>query len=173
MRPFCAFLVETGLRVGEAIALEWPQVHLKKGDTYVTVKAGNAKSGKSRSVPLTDRAQALLSEIKGRQGLVFRNADGGRLYHTWLCQQHVQVRELLAFPADFVLHSLRHTFGTRLGNAGAEAFAIMQLMGHSTVTVSQKYVHPSTESKRRAIELMSAASEVPTKVPTPLKAVKG
>jgi integrase len=159
MRTFCAFLVETGLRVGEAIALEWRQVYLKTGDAYITVKAGHAKNGKARSVPLTRRAQALLAAISGRQSLVFGNSEGVRLYHTWLCQQHVRVRELLGFPVDFVLHSLRHTFGSRLGNAGAEAFAIMNLMGHSSVTVSQKYVHPSTESMRRAIELMGAASD--------------
>jgi hypothetical protein len=44
---------------------------------------------------------------------------------------------------DWVLKFFCHTFGTRLGETGADAFAIMQLMGHSTVTVSQRYVHPS------------------------------
>lgn len=44
------------------------------------------------------------------------------------------------------MHSLRRTFGTRLGEAGADAFTIMRLMGHSSVTVSQRYVHPSPET---------------------------
>jgi hypothetical protein len=55
-------------------------------------------------------------------------------------------------PHKFVLHSLRHTFGTRLGEAGADAFTIMRLMGHSSVTVSQRYVHPTPESLERAVE---------------------
>jgi len=59
-------------------------------------------------------------------------------------------------PDDFVLHSLRHTFGTRLGEAGADAFTIMKLMGHSTVIVSQRYVHPSPESIERAFEKLEA-----------------
>ena len=42
---------------------------------------------------------------------------------------------LLNVPADFVLHSLRHTFATRLGESGADAFTIMRLRGHSRVTV--------------------------------------
>jgi integrase len=58
--------------------------------------------------------------------------------------------------ADFVLHSFRHTYGTRLGEAGADAFTIMKLMGHSSVTVSQKYVHPSPESMERAVERLQA-----------------
>jgi len=55
-----------------------------------------------------------------------------------------------------VLHSLRHTFGTRLGEAGADAFTIMRLMGHSTMTVSQRYVHPSPEAVELAYERLTA-----------------
>jgi integrase len=61
-------------------------------------------------------------------------------------------------PADFVLHSFRHTFGTRLGETGADAFTIMRLMGHSTVTVSQRYVHPSPEVMENAVARMEASN---------------
>jgi hypothetical protein len=67
-----------------------------------------------------------------------------------LGHQQKRVRELLKFAADFVHHSLRHTFGTRLGEAGADAFTIMRLMGHSSVTVSRRYVHPSPEGVKLA-----------------------
>jgi len=63
---------------------------------------------------------------------------------------------LLKLPNEFVPHSLRHTFGTRLGEAGADAFTIMKLMGHSTITVSQRYVHPSPESVELAVGRMEA-----------------
>ncbi len=56
----------------------------------------------------------------------------------------------LKLPKEFAPHSLRHTFGTRLGESGADAFTIMRLMGHSSVIVSQRYVHPSPESVERA-----------------------
>ena len=69
-----------------------------------------------------------------------------------LAHQHGRVRTLLKLPVDFVLHSLRHSYGTRLGEAGADAFTIMRLMGHSTVTVSQRYVHPSPEAVELAFE---------------------
>ena len=51
-----------------------------------------------------------------------------------------------------MLHSLRHAFLTRLGEAGVDAFTIMRIAGHSTITVSQKYVHPSTEAMERAFD---------------------
>jgi integrase len=168
MRRFCSFLIETGLRVGEGLTLEWPQVKLREKPGFITVRGAHAKSGKARSVPLTRKARIVLESLEGRHGLVFRNADGAALYHTWLDQQHAAVRQLLGFPADFVIHSLRHTFGTRLGETGAESFTIMTLMGHSTVIVSQKYVHPSTQSMKSAIDRMDAAS-VPTNPPTELK----
>jgi integrase len=66
---------------------------------------------------------------------------------------------MLTLPEDFVLHSLRHTFGTRLGEAGADAFTIMKLMGHSTVTVSQKYVHPSPEFLETAMTRLQALNQ--------------
>jgi len=41
---------------------------------------------------------------------------------------------------------------TRLGEAGVDAFTIMRIAGHSSITVSQRYVHPSPESLERAFE---------------------
>ncbi len=76
------------------------------------------------------------------------------------------------FGAEFVIHSLRHTFGTRLGESGADAFTIMKLMGHSSVTVSQKYVHPTPENLERAMQRLEARNqdmkrkEAPTISPT-------
>ena len=109
-------------------------------------------------VPLTDRAAEILKKRHERSEVVFRNLDGAPFYHTWLDQQHAAVRATLKLPADFVLHSLRHTFGTRLGESGADAFTIMKLMGHSTITVSQKHVHPSTDAMKAAIRGMSEAA---------------
>ena len=71
------------------------------------------------------------------------------------------------------------TYGTRLGKAGADAFTIMRLMGHSSVTVSQRYVHPSPESVENAVGRMEALSErkrlevgIPTGIPVALANVK-
>ena len=76
--------------------------------------------------------------------------------HIKICRPTVQVGKKIVkqypFPKDFVLHSLRHTCLTRLGEAGADAFTIMKLAGHSSVTVSQRYVHPTPESMERAFD---------------------
>jgi hypothetical protein len=69
------------------------------------------------------------------------------------------MRQALKLPVDAVIHSLRHTFGTRLGETGADALTIMKVRGHSTVVVSQKYVHPTPETMERAFERLNAANE--------------
>jgi hypothetical protein len=86
-----------------------------------------------------------------------------------LDQQQNRVRELLKFPADFVHHSLRRTFGAHLGEAGADAFTLMRLTRHSTVTVSQRYVHPSPEAVELAFGRLVALNlqKVGTNIGTP------
>jgi site-specific recombinase XerD len=53
---------------------------------------------------------------------------------------------------NFVVHSIRHTFLTRMGLTGVDIFTLMRIAGHSSVTVTQKYMHPSDENMERAFE---------------------
>jgi len=71
---------------------------------------------------------------------------------TSLDHQHYDVRDNLKLSKDFVVHSLRHTMLTRLGEGGAEAFTIMRIAGHSSATVSRRYVHPTPEGMERAFD---------------------
>ena len=61
-----------------------------------------------------------------------------------------------------MIHSLRHTMLTRLGEAGVDASTIMKIAGHSSVTVSQRYVHPTSEAMERAFEKLEAFNSVGT-----------
>jgi site-specific recombinase XerD len=87
---------------------------------------------------------------------VFPSPNGKPMLNTSLDHLHKQVREALKLGHDFVIHSLRHTYPTRLGEAGADAFTIMKLAGHSNVTMSQRYVHPTPEAMERAVERMDS-----------------
>jgi len=61
-------------------------------------------------------------------------------------------------PQVFVLYSLRHTALTRLGETGTDAYTIMRIAGHSSITTSQRYVHPSSETVGLAIARLDAAN---------------
>lgn len=164
LRMVAILLLDTGLRMGEALKLRWEDVVLIPAQGavfgYLIVRAGNAKNSKCRNVPLSARVQRLFRELRPEaSGLVLQRADGRPLAQTWLNEQHRAVREALKLTSEFVPHSLRHTFGTRLGEAGADAFTIMRLMGHSSVTMSQRYVHPSPENVERAFARLEALNE--------------
>jgi integrase len=67
-------------------------------------------------------------------------------------------RTALGLSGDFVLHSLRHTMLNRLGEASVDAFTIMRIAGHSSITVSQHYVHPSPEAVEATFERLQGQS---------------
>jgi integrase len=69
------------------------------------------------------------------------------------------------FAGDFVLHSLRHTMLTRLGESGVDAFTIMRIAGHSSITVSQRYIHPTPEAVERAFERLQLSAARPENQP--------
>ncbi len=125
---------------------------------YLTIVEGKSKYAK-RQLSLTSRVRAMLTtrKQKSRSGWVFPGASAEKpILVTSLDHKNAEVRKLLKLSGEFVIHSLRHTMLTRLGEAGADAFTIMRIAGHSSVTVSQRYMHPTPEALERAFERLEA-----------------
>ena len=164
LRDLAVLMIDSGLRMGETLSLDWPDVHMEPAGRakfgHLTVRAGKSKNSKARNIPLSERVREMFkSREPEKAGLVFHREDGTPLLPTSVNHQHSKVRIDLKLPEDFTPHSLRHTFGTRLGESGAEAFTIMKLMGHSSVTISQRYVHPTPETVERAFERLQILNE--------------
>jgi len=156
LKDVATLILDTGLRLGEVLALEWSDVRLEPGAGkklgYVQIKKGKTKNAR-RAVSLTPRASDLLRAITRVNHLVFPGGDIDKPYvNTSLAHLHATVRSKMGLPKEFVIHSLRHTFLTRLGEAGVDAFTIMRIAGHSSITVSQRYVHPSDSAMEAAFE---------------------
>jgi integrase len=158
LRDIAVLILEAGVRPGEAANLQWadvylqPAVHAELG--YVAIRAGKSKNAK-RNLSLTADAADMLKARKGavKSAWVFPGATpDAPVLVTSLDHQHDAVRTALKLSKEFVIHSLRHTMLTRLGEAGADAFTIMRIAGHSSVTVSQRYVHPTPENMERAFQ---------------------
>jgi integrase/recombinase XerD len=125
------------------------------------VRKGKSRNAQ-RNVSLTARAKAMLAGRKAEAPgeWVFPGEREGRpIVGTSLSHQHKRVRDRLELPGGFVIHSLRHTMLTMLGEAGVDAFTIMRILGHSSITVSQRYVHPTSEAMERAFEKLEAFNE--------------
>jgi integrase len=150
-----AFLVslDTGLRRGELLSLAWEQVDLIS--QKLTVSGELAKSSQTRSVPLTPRALGALEALQaqyGDTGRVFPMSPGA-VYNRWLavCSD--------AGVDGVRWHDLRHSFGSRLALAGVPLNVVKNLMGHSNLTVTEKYLHATRADEFAAIEVLSKANE--------------
>ena len=165
LRDAALLMLDTGLRVGELLGLEWADVRLEPvGGVrfgFIHVRKGKSKNA-IRNVSLTPRVQDMLAERSRRAKCAYVFTDDSGLgplsLHTLEAQQK-RMRDMLRLPKDAVIHSFRHTFGIRLGEAGADAFTIMRAMGHSTVLVSQRYVHPTPGAMERAFARLNPANE--------------
>jgi integrase len=74
------------------------------------------------------------------------------------CAPKIHGKRKAIFLADFVLHSLRHTMLTRLGESGVDAFT-MRIAGHSSTLDSQRYIHPTPEAVERAFEQLQLSGD--------------
>ena len=171
LNDLAVLMLETGLRIGEALHLEWTDVRLVPVNGarfgYLRVREGKSKNAR-RVIPLTDRAAAMLRErLTAKESeIVFANREGKVYLGTSINHLHrkavaptVEGKRRELFPADFVLHSLRHTMLTRLGESGVDAFTIMRIAGHSSIVVSQRYIHPTPEAVERAFERLQQSGD--------------
>jgi integrase len=171
LQDIAVLMLETGLRIGETLGLEWKDITLEaiSGSRFgfLRVREGKSKNAR-RIIPLTDRASAMLTRGRGTatSAYVFANREGNQYVSTSInhlhrdaCAPKVKGKRRPLFPADFVLHSLRHTMLTRLGESGVDAFTIMRIAGHSSITVSQRYIHPTPEAVERAFERLQLSGE--------------
>lgn len=159
LKPLVIVSLNTGIRRGEAFDLTWPDVDLGHG--MITIQRAAAKSGKARHIPLNDAALDTLTawrDQSGDQGLVFKSPrGGGRLYSIKKAWAEVLGE---AGIAGFRWHDLRHTFASKLVQAGVDLNTVRELLGHSDIKMTLRYAHLSPESKRAAVSKLDAPANV-------------
>ena len=120
------------------------------------MERNRVRSGlRSAHTCLTARASEMMKVRKAAvksQWVFPGDSPDAAILGTSIDHQREDVRDTLKLFEEFVVHSLRHTMLTRLGEAGADAFTIMKIAGHSSVIVSQRYVHRAPEGIERAFE---------------------
>lgn len=135
------------------------QIRFNDGEPVsIRIAKGKSKYAK-REIPLTFRAAVSLSACLPQSGcsFVFTSKGGRRpLTRHYPSEQFPTIRDAVNLGPDYVLHSTRRTLCTRLGKAGADAFTIQKLAGHSSITISQRHVHADREIKQSAIRLLDA-----------------
>lgn len=172
MADYLVLSLDTGMRQGEVLKLH----HSDAQDGRVTVWGVGAdnqrtKSGKSRTVPLTKRAQAVFDRRKkaSNRKEVFPELNKNGVSHYWN-----RMAETLGLEEDkqFVPHILRHEFCSKLAANGENAMVIQKLAGHSTLAVTQRYVHLFGGELDGAISRLEEAPETPQDAPDVMELAK-
>jgi integrase len=141
-------LADSGLRPEECFRLRWEAITWLNG-RYGTLLVTHGKTAAARRViPLTPRVRATLESEWERAG---KPSEGwvwpaptysGHVEPSSLRKQHAAAVEASSVR-PFVLYALRHTFLTRLGESGCDAWTLARIAGHSSISISSRYVHPS------------------------------
>jgi integrase len=139
--------LDTGMRRGEITGQHWEDVDFSR--KLLSVTRSKTPEGESREIPLTERLRELLLHNRKVGGLVidFRGKPVRIIKTTWrTALKKAGIRRVR-------FHDLRHTFNTRLMEAGVMQEIRMALMGHSTGSrVHATYTHIELPAKREAIQ---------------------
>jgi len=156
--PLVVLALGTGMRRGELLNLSWWQVDFLRGVIHVV----NTKTARDRIIPMSQRVREVLIEQRETQKgeLVFASR---RIAKRRAGEGLVDVKKAFTVACseagieDFHFHDLRHTFATRLGDAGCNVTTIARLLGHSNIQMSMRYTHASDDTLRNAVEYAQKA----------------
>ncbi len=156
LRSLIVVGVNTGLRIGaEALTLRWADVELDRGT--LTVLAAYAKNKQTRAVNLNSRAVEALAALKAAaHGEYVFSQRTGQPYRSMEKPFAKACARAGLAGSGVTLHTLRHTFVSRLVMAGVDLRTVQELGGWADLSMVQRYAHVSQEHKARAVERIAA-----------------
>jgi integrase/recombinase XerC len=146
-RAILELLYSSGLRVSELNGI-------KTGDTDLTSSFVKVlgKGGVERIVPIGSKAINAIkyflekrNELTPKVDYLFINSRGGRLSVRSIARIVKKYANLSGIPKNISPHVLRHTFATHLLGSGADLRAIQEMLGHKSLSTTQRYTHASIE----------------------------
>jgi integrase len=153
-------LLDTGMRPEECHSLRWENVNWDSGrNGTVLVAKGKTKAAR-RILPLSPRVRMVLEnrwKLAGEpgEGWVWpAETKDEHINHDSLKLQHKKTLKA-AKLRPFEVYSIRHTFLTRLGESGCDVWTLARIAGHSNISISQRYVHPSEDAVLNALSRLT------------------
>ncbi len=161
LRELMIFAIYTGMRMGEILALTWDGVDLFRR----TVTVFRSKNGERRTIPVNT---TVLDLLKGKYAvrlgtidIVFHSES-----HTPLDGSNIRRALTTALDSakihDLHFHDLRHTFATRMVQAGIDLYKVQRLLGHKSPIMTQRYAHHYPESLRDGVDALEAGRSFST-----------
>lgn len=152
LHDLARLMLEQGCRPMELLSLPKPQVDLMRG--YLQIGEGKSKAARRR-LRLTPESKLILAPRLSTEGPWIFPAERPKRHRpaTSVANWHEAARKLSGVRC--VLYDLRHTFGTRAAAAGMALPTLKTLMGHSSITTTMRYIHPSQSDIDAAMEWLA------------------
>lgn len=142
-RAILELLYSSGLRVSEIAGLNIDDISVKEGLVKVL-----GKGRKERMVPVGKKAVDAIRNymvervlLKKKENALFLNKNGSRLTDRTIRRIVVKYARAIGISGRIGPHTLRHTFASHLLQGGADLRVIQELLGHSSLSTTQKYTH--------------------------------
>jgi len=143
------FLLNTGARCGEALAVRWQDVDFGRGvvSLLTTKSASGGRKAKPRHIPMNSALRELLEGMTPGDGPLFHYPNNKTRDFDRVCE--------LAEIGHCRIHDLRHTFASHLVMASVPLNTVRELLGHSTLTMTLRYAHLAPEAAAKAVETLN------------------
>lgn len=152
-------MLETGMRPGEVCKLRATDLDVRLRS--VCVREGKTPSAR-RHIPLTERALDALARraAKAKTEWLFPSPYDPSEPVIEVRKAHEAAVQRAEIKPRFRLYDLRHTALSRMAMAGIDLPTLKELAGHSQVQITMRYVHPTPEHKRRAIDKFESSGKL-------------
>lgn len=148
LRPIVLTALNTGMRLGEILNLRWENVDLNRRIIIVT----KSKSKKIRHIPINRSLFDVFSGIEKKHLYVFINPNRSEPWQK--VKRSFKSSCIKAEINNLRFHDLRHTFATRLVERGVDIITVRDLLGHSSVRVTERYAHSQDKRKIEAVNCL-------------------
>ena len=144
------FSAYTGLRLSDILNLRWSDIqHIhdeKNGEDFKQLEIQQKKTGEYVHIPINKTAETLLDVPHRTSKHVFDVTNGIIRYWLPIWREQANIEKHIHF------HMARHTFATRLLRRGVDIYTVKELMGHDSVSSTEKYLHLVNADKKNAID---------------------
>ncbi|MBU0984035.1 MAG: tyrosine-type recombinase/integrase [candidate division Zixibacteria bacterium] len=155
LHPIFYTFLNTGMRLGELINLQWSDVNFKRAKLHVRRKDFWIPKAGEREIPLHQRMIDLLKNVrkKGARGddFVFGEPGKGPLSRN-LRKDLIRVAKRAGLEGVTKIHSLRHTFASHLVMKGIDLPTVQKLLGHSDIQTTMIYAHLAPDHLAGAVD---------------------
>lgn len=152
LKPIVITALQTGLRKSNILNLKWEQIDFDFG--FIEIEKQNNKGHKIIKIPISEKLMQVFQTLPKIDEFVFYNPDTGTNYK--YIDEGFNNACKRAGIKNFTFHCLRHTVATRLVERNIDIRVVQELLAHSSINTTQRYMHPTPKRKLEAIEVLNS-----------------